>query len=135
MTNDKVSYLEKLVFRSGVRFFLFILTDAILIKLDLQKRTSVLGNPPNEKLYVYKKWQTYRKIGDALFFSYIKATIGQCDLVGRYVYHQNVTYGHILWFFLCVLLMLWSKYCFMVIILLSPFIANVWIFLPKRLEN
>ena len=69
-------------FRSGVRFlFLFVLTDAILLKLDLQKRTSVLGNPPNEKLFVYKKWSTYQKIGDVLFFSYIKATIGQCELV------------------------------------------------------
>ena len=60
--------------------FLFVLTDAILLKLDLQKRTSVLGNPPNEKLFVYKKWSTYQKIGDVLFFSYIKATKGQCDL-------------------------------------------------------
>ena len=62
--------------------FLFVLTDAILLKLDLQKRTSVLGNPPNEKLFVYKKWSTYQKIGDVLFFSYIKATIGQCDVEG-----------------------------------------------------
>ena len=78
---DKVSSHEKLVFRSGVRFlFLFVLMDAILLKLDLQKRTSVLGNPPNEKLFVYKKWSTYQKIGDVLFFSYIKATIGQCGL-------------------------------------------------------
>ena len=41
--------------------FLFVLTDAILLKLDLQKRTSVLGNPPNEKLFVYKKWPTNQK--------------------------------------------------------------------------
>ena len=68
-------------FKSGVRFlFLFVLTDAILLKLDLQKRTSVLGNPPNEKLFVYKIWSIYQKIGDVLFFSYIKATIGQCVL-------------------------------------------------------
>ena len=79
---SKVPYHEKLVLKSGVRFlFLFVLTDAILLKLDLQKRTSVLGNPPNEKLFVYKKWSTYQKIGDVLFFSYIKATIGQCELV------------------------------------------------------
>ena len=78
---DKVASHEKLVFRSGVWFlFLFVLTDAILLKLDLQKRTSVLGNPPNEKLFVYKKWSTYQKIGDVLFFSYIKATIGQCEV-------------------------------------------------------
>ena len=81
-SKDKVSSHEKLVFRSGVRFlFLFVLTDAILLKLDLQKRTSVLGNPPNEKLFVYKKWSTYQKIGDVLFFSYIKATIRQCDVL------------------------------------------------------
>ena len=78
---DKVSSHEKLVFRSGVQFlFLFVLTDAILLKLALQKRTSVLGNPPNEKLFVYEKWWTYQKIGDVLFCSYIKATIGQCEL-------------------------------------------------------
>ena len=38
---DKVSSHEKLVFISGVQFlFLFVLMDAILLKLDLQKRTS-----------------------------------------------------------------------------------------------
>ena len=37
---DKVASDEKLVFRSGVRFlFLFVLTDAILLNLNLQKRT------------------------------------------------------------------------------------------------
>ena len=51
---DKVAIHEKLVFRSGVRFlFLFVLMDAILLKLDFQKRTSVLDNPPNGKLFVY----------------------------------------------------------------------------------
>ena len=50
---DKVSSHEKLVFKSGVRFLiLFVLTDAILLKLDLQKMTSVLDNPPNGKLFV-----------------------------------------------------------------------------------
>ena len=50
---DKVSSHEKLVFRSGVRFlFLFVLTDAILLKLDLQKRTNDLDNPPNQKLFI-----------------------------------------------------------------------------------
>ena len=50
---DKVSSYEKLVLGSGVRFlFLFVLMDAILLKLDLQKRTSVLGNPPNGELFV-----------------------------------------------------------------------------------
>ena len=43
--------------------------DAILLKLDLQKRTKVLGNPPNEKLFVYKKCSTYQEIGDVLFKS------------------------------------------------------------------
>ena len=37
---SKVSCHQKLVFRSAVRFlFLFVLTDAILLNLDLQKRT------------------------------------------------------------------------------------------------
>ena len=77
---------EKLVSRSGVRFlFLFVLTDSILLKLNLQKRTSVLGNPPNEKLFVYKKWSTCQKIGDVLFSSYIKATIGQCVSYGDFI--------------------------------------------------
>ena len=74
---DKAASHEKFIFRSDVQF-LFVLTDTILLKLDLQKGTSVLGNPPNEKLFVYKKWSTYQKIGYVLFFSYIKATIGQC---------------------------------------------------------
>ena len=44
---------EKLVFRSGVQFlFLFVLTDAIILKMDLQKRTNDLDNPANEKLFV-----------------------------------------------------------------------------------
>ena len=52
-TKNKVVYLKKLVFQSAVRFLiLFVLTDAILLKLDLQKRTSVLDNPPNGKLFV-----------------------------------------------------------------------------------
>ena len=37
---DKVASHEKLVFRRDVRFlFLFVLTDAILLNLNLQKRT------------------------------------------------------------------------------------------------
>ncbi len=28
-----------------------------------------MGNAPNEKLFVYKKWSTYQKIGDVLFLS------------------------------------------------------------------
>ena len=52
-SKDKVFSHEKLVFRSGVRFlFLFVLMDAILLKLDLQKRTNDLDNPPNQKLFV-----------------------------------------------------------------------------------
>ena len=50
--------------------------DAILLKLDLQKRTKALDNPPNEMLHAYKKWFRYQKIGDVLFESGIKATIG-----------------------------------------------------------
>ena len=41
----KVSCHQKLVFRSAVRFlFLFVLTDAILLNLDLQKRTPDLDD-------------------------------------------------------------------------------------------
>ena len=39
--SNKVVYLKKLVFGSGVHFsILFVLVDAILLRLDLQKRTS-----------------------------------------------------------------------------------------------
>ena len=39
--SNKVVYLKKLVFQSAVRFLiLFVLVDAILLNLDLQKRTS-----------------------------------------------------------------------------------------------
>ena len=48
---SKVSIHEKSVIRSSVRFlFLFVLKDAILLKVDLQKRTNHLDNPANEKL-------------------------------------------------------------------------------------
>ena len=51
--SNKVVYLKKLVFQSAVRFLiLFVLTDTILLKLDLQKRTSVLDNPANGELFV-----------------------------------------------------------------------------------
>ena len=44
-SHGKVSSYHKLVFRSAVRFlFLFVLTDAILLNLDLQKRTPDLGD-------------------------------------------------------------------------------------------
>ena len=70
---DKVSRHEKLVLRSGVRFlFLFVLMDAILLKMDLQKRTVVLNNPPNEKLFVYQKWIIYPKIGNVFLIFNIK---------------------------------------------------------------
>ena len=50
---NKVSSHEKLVFRSVVRFlFLFVLMDAILLKMDLQKRTNDLDKPANQKLFV-----------------------------------------------------------------------------------
>ena len=48
--------------------FLFVLTDAILLKLDLQKRTSVLCNPPNEKLFVYKKMVNISKNWRCIIF-------------------------------------------------------------------
>ena len=91
---DKVVCHEKLVLRSVVQFlFLFVLTEAILLKLHVQKRTSILGNPPNEKLFVYKNWLTYQKVGDVtIIFSYIKATIGQCEgrkLPTAFKYHRN----------------------------------------------
>ena len=32
--------------------FLFVLTDAIILEMDLQKMTNDLDNPPNQKLFV-----------------------------------------------------------------------------------
>ena len=50
----KVSSYQKLVFRSGVGFlFLFVLTDAILLNLDLQKRTPDLIIFSNVYTFVY----------------------------------------------------------------------------------
>ena len=52
-SKDKVTSHEKLVFRSGVPFlFLFVLMDAILLKMNLQKRTNDLDNSANQKLFV-----------------------------------------------------------------------------------
>ncbi len=61
---EKVYSHEKLIFRSVVRLLsLFVLTDAILLKLDLQKRTQVLDNPSNEKLFVYQNASYIQKLG------------------------------------------------------------------------
>ena len=81
---DKVSFLEKLVFRSGVRcLFLFVLTDAILLKLDLQKRALVLDNPPNGKLFVKQKCIIY-VIKLEVCLSVCHAQMSQCLLVPHY---------------------------------------------------
>ena len=49
----------------------------LLLKLDLQKGTAVLDNPPNEKFSVYKKGSIYQKNREVLFCG-IYVTIGQC---------------------------------------------------------
>ena len=70
---SKVVSFQKLILRSGVRLLiLFVLMDAILLKLDLQKRTSVLDNPPNEKLFVSYKYVLYQKIGNVFLIFNIK---------------------------------------------------------------
>ena len=49
----EVSNYEKLLLKNGFQFlFLFVLMDAILLKVDLQKRTNHLDNPANQKLFV-----------------------------------------------------------------------------------
>ena len=71
--SNKVVYLKKLVFQSAVRFLiLFVLMDAILLKLDLQKRTNDLDNPPNGKLFVYQKCIICPKIGRVFLIFIIK---------------------------------------------------------------
>ena len=71
---DKVFNCEKLVFKSGVwLLFLFALTDAILLKLDLQKNDIAFGQSSKWKLVcVTKMHHTSKnpKIGEVLFFSY-----------------------------------------------------------------
>ena len=52
--------------------FSFVLMDAILLKLDLQKRTSDLDNLPNGKLFVYQKCIIYQKIGNVCLIFNIK---------------------------------------------------------------
>ena len=48
-----IYFLSLAAIWSGVRFlFLFVLTDAILLEMDLQKRTNDLDNPANQKLFV-----------------------------------------------------------------------------------
>ena len=64
----KVSCHQKLVFRSAVRFlFLVVLTDAILLNLDLQKR--IPGRIDFSAVYTFAyHWHIkYPKIGDLFF--------------------------------------------------------------------
>ena len=71
--SNKVVYLKKLVFQSAVRFLILcVLTDAILLKLDLQKRTNDLDNPANQKLFVSQKCIIYPKIGNVFLIFNIK---------------------------------------------------------------
>ena len=80
---DKISSHEKLAFRTGVQFlFLFVLTDAILLKLDLQKRTSVLGNPPIEKLFVYKNGHHTQKLETYYDFHILKPPYDSVSRLG-----------------------------------------------------
>ena len=66
---DKVSYHEKLVFEYDVRFlFLFVIMDAILLKVDLQKRTSVLSKPPNGSCLSNKNASYIKKLGGYFWF-------------------------------------------------------------------
>ena len=70
---DKVSSHQKLVFRNHVQFlFLFVLMDAILLKMDLQKRTNDLDTLANQKLFVLQKCIIYPKIGNVFFIFNIK---------------------------------------------------------------
>ena len=52
--------------------FLFVLMDAILLKVDLQKRTNHLDNPANQKLFFYQKCIIYPRVGNIFFIFNIK---------------------------------------------------------------
>merc|ERR1712020_788041 len=79
--SNKVVYLKKLVFQSAIRFLiLFFLTDAILLKLDLQKRTPELDNSPNESCLSSKNASYIQKLEPVFDFQY-KVVLGQCKFV------------------------------------------------------
>ena len=68
-----ISCLEKLVFRSGVRFlFLFVLTDAILLKLDLQKGHRIWTILQMESCLSIKNASYIQKLGMCFFIFNIK---------------------------------------------------------------
>ena len=75
-SKDKVSSHEKLVFRSGVQFlFLFVLMDAILRELDLQKRTNDLDT----EVVCLRKLHHISENWERIFHFHIKVAIGQCE--------------------------------------------------------
>ena len=75
-SKDKVFNHQKLVFKSGVRFlFLFVLTDAILLNLNLQKRTSSDIKLPSQKLFVQQKWCLYPKFMRVYYILDIKVIL------------------------------------------------------------
>ena len=65
---DKVSCIEKLVIRSGIQFlFLFVLTDAILLNLNLQKRTPDLDFFATVYTFAGYQRTKYPNIGNLFF--------------------------------------------------------------------
>ena len=62
-TKKQSCNLSKVDIKNWRPFFEFVCFNGChLLKLDLQKRTSVLDNPPNGKLFVYQKCIIYPKI-------------------------------------------------------------------------
>ena len=65
---NKVSYYEKLVFESGVRFLLwFVLMDAILLNLNLKKRTPDLDFFATVYTFATYQCTKYPNIGNLFF--------------------------------------------------------------------
>ena len=78
--SNKVVYLKKLVFQSAVRFLiLFVFMDAILLKLDLQKKDIHFRQSFKWKVvYLAKMHHISNNLEPVFDFQY-KAAVGQCD--------------------------------------------------------
>ncbi len=78
--SNKVVYLKKLVFESAVRFLiLFVLTNAILIKLDLKKKDISFGQSSKSKVVCLAKMHHISKNLEHVFDFQYKVVTGQCE--------------------------------------------------------
>ena len=89
-SKDKVFNHQKLVFKSGV-WFLFVLTGAILLNLNLQKRTSSDIKLPSQKLFVQQKWCLYPKFTRVFYILDIKVIL--CSVMSHSRKRPKMTFN------------------------------------------